>query len=88
MIGKSILVGITYDIDGKIRREQHYGTITRIQNGTLTFKEPDGKEFTVMDKIEAADPENIYTLKSTGEKVSGIDYTCCFYVTKNNGRRK
>jgi hypothetical protein len=78
IIGKRILVGLTYlDDAGAVREQvQHHGLITHVSESTLVFDRADGAgELSIPfePEIDTADPEAVYTLSSTGEEVTGVD---------------
>ncbi len=79
MIGKNILVGLTYvDKNNEVTDKlQLHGKIVSTSESTLTFERSDnGHEFSIPfdGDLEETDPEFIYTLKSTGEDVTGVNY--------------
>jgi hypothetical protein len=83
MIGKDILVGFTYiDTNNEVTEKlQLHGKIVSTSESTLTFqRSDDGHEFPIPfdGDLEETDPEFIYTLKSTGEDVTGVNYTSSF----------
>ncbi len=79
LIGKHILVGLTYlnSKGGIKKRIQFHGTITVLSKNTLHFERADGQgEFSIPfnGKLDAGDRDSVYKLKSTGEKVTGVDF--------------
>jgi len=79
IVGKRILVGLTYlDDAGDIReRVQHHGVITQVSDATIVFDRADGTgEFSIPlePQLDLANPEAVYTLSCSGEKVTGIDF--------------
>jgi len=79
VFGKRILVGLTYmDAEGRVTsRAELHGLITRIENECLFFDRSDGEgEFSVpfTGQLKLAEPSATYTLKTTGEKVTGVDF--------------
>lgn len=82
MIGKRILVGLTYlDAKGEISSQvQFHGLIKNVSEDVLTFLRADGEgDFSIpFDGIEEAEEESIYHLKSTGEEVTGVNYLASF----------
>ena len=84
-VGKRILVGLTYlNANGDLREQvQWHGLISSIDEQTLTFEKADGSgAFSIPfdGQLAAADPEAIYTLRSTGEAVSGVNFIASFTI--------
>ncbi len=85
IVGKHILVGLAYmDRHGEVRQKvQTHGTITRIEKDILYLDRADGAgEFSVPFEGEPrrADPEAVFTLASTGEEVTNIDYVSTWEI--------
>ena len=85
ILGKRILVGLTYlDREGKVREQlQLYGPVNAVSETTLRFERSDGEgEFSIPfdGELEVSDEEDIYTLKSTGEEVTGVCYIASFTI--------
>jgi len=85
IVGKHILVGLAYmDRAGEVKQKvQTHGTITRVEEGVLYLERADGGgEFSIPceGELEVADPGATYTLESTGEKISGIDFTSAWEI--------
>ena len=85
MIGKKILVGLTYvDANNEVTNQlQLYGNILSIGEHALVFQRSDNdSEFSIPfeGKLDEADPESIYTIKTTGEEVTGINYISTFTI--------
>ena len=88
LIGKHILVGLTYlNTEGEIASQvQLHGTITRIEEFVLNFDRADGEgEFSLPYEKGVCEPDPgqpgaVYTLKATGEKVTDVDYLCSFTI--------
>ncbi len=85
MIGKHILVGLAYmDRQGEVKHKvQTHGTITRIEKDILYLDRADGGgEFSVPFEGEPrrADPDAVFTLASTGEEVTNIDYVSTWEI--------
>ena len=82
-VGKRILVGLTYlNANGDVQ-EQLHGLISSVDEHTLTFEKADGSgQFSIPfdGQLAAADPEAIYTLRSTGEAVSGVNFVASFTI--------
>jgi hypothetical protein len=88
VIGKHILVGLTYlDHAGAVAKQvQLHGTITHLTEHTMYFDRADGDgEFSIPfnGELGLAAPEAIYTLSSTGEQVSDVDYLASWTVHPN-----
>ncbi len=85
-IGKTVLVGLTYvDEDDKEKDQiQLHGPIVVVSESTIVFTRSDnGEEFSIPfdeDNLEPSDTEFVYELKSTGEAVTGIDYTSLWRI--------
>lgn len=84
-VGKRILVGLSYlDASGDLTEQiQLHGLISRISKHSLYFDRSDGGgEFSIPfeGKLEAGIPNAVYTLRSTGEEVSGVDYVVSWTV--------
>ena len=85
ILGKRILVGLTYlDREGQVREQlQLYGPVKAVSETTLQFEHSDGEgEFSIPfdGELEVSDEEDIYTLKSTGEEVTGVSYIASFTI--------
>lgn len=80
-----ILVGLTYlTAEGHVREQvQLHGLIAAVGDHTLTFDKADGSgPFTIPfnGQLDAADPEAVYTLRSTGEAVTAVDFLASFTI--------
>lgn len=78
LVGKSILVGLTYvDADDQlIRQEQKHGLIVEADESNVTVRLVGSlEEFSVPPDLEAFEPaaEGEYTLRGTGEVVTDPD---------------
>jgi hypothetical protein len=92
LIGKTILVGLTYlKANGKVReRKQLHGTIKAVGEHTLSFERADGSgRFAIPfdGSLEEADPDAVYKLRSTGEAVSGIHFLVSYTVHPPKAKR-
>ena len=81
-------MGLTYVDEHKqiTRRVQLYGRITKLTANTLHFEPADGQgEFSVPfdGELELAQ-DAIYTLSSTGEQVSDIDFLVSWTIHPPN----
>jgi hypothetical protein len=79
LIGKHILVGLTYlDHAGNVARQiQLHGFITYVSDSTIRFERADGDgEFAIPrdGSLSPADREAVYSLRSTGESVTEVDF--------------
>lgn len=84
-VGKRILVGLTYlDASGQVREQvQLHGLIGGVGDHTLDFEKSDGSgTFSIPfdGELDAADPEAVYKLRSTGEAVTAIDFIASFTI--------
>ncbi len=84
-VGKRILVGLTYlNANGDVQEQvQLHGLISSVGENTLTFEKADGSgQFAIPfdGQLTAADPEAIYTLRNTGEAVSGVNFVASFTI--------
>lgn len=89
-VGKKILVGLTYlNANGDVREQlQLYGYISSVGDDTIAFQKTDGSgQFSIPfdGQLDAADPEAIYTLRSTSESLTGVDYVASFTIHPPSG---
>ena len=86
LIGKTVLVGLTYvDFDGEVREQtQIHGEVVAADDVTgVVIRQPSGEDFTLppaLDAFEPAEPGE-YTLRSTGEVVTDPDLLCSWTIT-------
>lgn len=85
LIGKQILVGLIYlRPDGEVREQlQLHGVIRSVSGHIIEFLRSDGAgSFTIPfdGELKSAEPGAIYTLRSTGERVSNVDYLASFTI--------
>jgi hypothetical protein len=85
VVGKRILVGLTYlDQVGEVSKQiQLHGLILRLGEHSLYFERADGQgEFAIPfdGELDAGDPEATYTLRSTGEEVTGVHFIASWTV--------
>lgn len=85
LVGQRILVGLTYlDADGEVREQkQLHGVIAAADENTVAFERADGAgRFSIPfdGELDTADPEAIYTLHSTGEAISGVNFVASFTI--------
>ena len=86
LIGKLLLVGITYYTDNNelIEQKQFYGTVTEANESLILIKQPDGTEFTLpsdLSSTKRARPGE-YKLRSTGEIVTNPDFFATWNLIK------
>jgi hypothetical protein len=79
LIGKHILVGLTYlDHDGNMARQiQLHGLITYVGDSAIRFERADGAgefAFPHDGSLAKADRAAVYTLRSSGETVTEVDF--------------
>jgi len=87
MIGKRILVGLTYlDENERVSEQvQFYGVIDSIKDNSLVINRSDDEgDFSIPydGELNEADPEAVYTLRATGEEVTGVNYVSTFTIHK------
>jgi hypothetical protein len=85
MIGKHILVGLTYlDHAGNVARQiQLHGHISQVGEHSIRFERADGEgEFSVPhdDALTPVDPKAVYKLRSTGEVVTNLDFVASWTI--------
>ena len=85
MIGKRLLVGLTYlDRNGEVKEQiQLHGLIKSVSDDTVSFERADGEgDFSIPfdGELDLADEESVYNLRSTGEAVSGVSYIASFTI--------
>ncbi len=86
LIGKILLVGITYYTDSNefIEQKQFYGTVTEANESFIRIKQQDGTEFTLpsdLSSTKRARPGK-YKLRSTGEIVTNPDFFATWNLIK------
>lgn len=87
IIGRHLLVGLTHlDEDGEVsERVELHGEITEVGEGSLSFERADEQgRFSLPYEegvLARADPKAVFTLRSTGEEVTGVDYVATFTVS-------
>lgn len=86
LIGKLLLVGITYYTESNemIEQKQFYGTVTKADASFILVRQPDGTEFTLpmdLSCTKRARPGE-YKLRSTGEIVTNPDFFATWNVIK------
>lgn len=87
LIGKILLVGITYeDKDGNIKeRKQFWGTVTTADKKKILIEQKNGEIFSLPPDLSAIKPapEGEYRLHSTGEVVVNPDFLST-WVSESN----
>ncbi len=85
MIGKTILVGMTfYDKNDEfVEQKQSWGEIVSLNENTIFIKQKNGEEFSIPNDPSAIEPANPggYRLRSTGEVVENPDYLSTWGIT-------
>jgi len=84
-VGKKILVGLTYlNANGEVQEQlQLHGYISSVGDHTVAFEKADGSgQFSIPfdGQLDSADPEAVYTLRSTGESVTGVNFVASFNI--------
>ena len=87
LLGKTILVGLTYfSADNKfVEQKQLWGKVIRADDENIEVKKSDNDIFDLppdMSAISMAAPGE-YRLRSTGEIVTDPDYLATYYVTSS-----
>lgn len=88
MIGKKVLVGLTYvDKNNEVTNKlQLHGNIESLGDNTLTFIRSDNaEEFSIPfdGELDEAGVDSIYTLRKTGEEVTGVNFISSFTIHSN-----
>ena len=86
MLGKTLLIGITYYTDEQefIEQKQYWGVVTEANEARVCIKQKDGGEFSLPGDLSStmrARPGE-YKLRSTGEVVVDPDFLCQWNITK------
>ncbi|WP_154668057.1 hypothetical protein [Pseudoduganella violaceinigra] len=92
IFGKRILVGLTYlDASGGVAKQiQLHGIISRLAAHSLYFERADGNgEFSIPfdGELDVADPDSTYTLRSTGETITGVHFIASWTIHPNLDQR-
>lgn len=92
IFGKRILVGLTYlDASGEVTDQlQLHGIISRLAEHSLYFERADGGgEFSIPfdGELDVTDPDSIYTLRSTGEALTGVNFVASWTIHPNPNER-
>ncbi len=86
MVGKVLLVGLSYENEHGVITEQteYCGTVIGVENDCVVVKPSDVDQCAVLplilDAYEKARP-GVYSLRANGKTVKDPDYTCMFIVT-------
>lgn len=87
LVGKYVLVGVTYtdDRDNPVDQEQFHGRILRAnaEEGVVILR-ASGEEMRLPPFLKAFEPARPgeYRLRSTGEVVVDPDFTCTWFVRR------
>lgn len=88
LIGKVLLVGITYnDKDGNVKeRKQFWGTVTVADKSKILIEQKNGEILSLPSDLRAIEPapEGEYRLHSTGEVVVNPDFLSTWTVELND----
>ena len=85
LLGQKILVGLTYlRANGEVREQkQLHGLICGVEAHTLSFEQANGAgifSIPFHGELESADPEAVYTLRSTSEAITGVNFIASFTI--------
>ncbi|MFO1252930.1 MAG: hypothetical protein U1E77_17775 [Inhella sp.] len=85
LLGQKILVGLTYlHANGQVREQkQLHGHICAVEANTLSFEQAHGAGIFSIPfggELDSADPEAVYTLRNTGEVVTGVNFIASFTI--------
>ena len=84
LLGKTILVGITYHTktDEFIEQKQFWGTVFEANDRQIRFRQKDGEIFGLPPDLSSTNPapKGEYRLNSTGEIVVDPDFTSVWSV--------
>ncbi len=88
LIGKVILVGITYYTHDKqfIGQKQYHGTVIRADEDGIIIQKPDGEETWIPPDLRSTKPAppGEYRERSTGEIVENPDFLTTWNVVKDS----
>ena len=92
LIGKIMLVGITYtDSGGNVKeRKQFWGTVTVADKGKILIEQKNGEILSLPPDLSAVKPapEGEYRLHSTGEVVVNPDFLSIWISELNDENNK
>ncbi len=87
LIGKMLLVGITYYTHENefIEQKQFYGTVTEANESVIRIRQKDGTEFSLPPDLSSTKraPLGEYKLRSTGEVVTNPDFLATWNLVNN-----
>ena len=88
LIGKTILVGLTYYTKENefIEKKQFWGTVTESNEKHICFRQKDGSIFSLPPDLRSTKraPKGEYRLRSTGEIVIDPDFTSVWIVNRDS----
>ncbi len=88
LLGKTILVGVTYcTAEGELlEQKQFWGTVIEANENEIDVKQKDGSIFALPPDLRSTKPaeKGEYTLQSTGEVVVDPDFTSVWMVKKDS----
>ncbi len=90
LLGKTILVGITYYTrDNEIlEQKQYWGTVIEANEQQILFRQKNGELFGLPPDLRSTKPapKGEYRLRSTGETVVDPDFTSTWSVYRDSDR--
>ena len=88
LLGKTVLVGITYytKTDDFIERKQFFGTVIEANDRQIRFRQKDGSIFGLPPDLSSTKraPKGEFRLHSTGEIVIDPDFISTWEVTRDS----
>ena len=88
LLGKTILVGITYYTKDNefIEQKQYWGTVIEANDKQILFRQKNGDTFWLPPDLSSTKPapKGEYRLRSTGEIVVDPDFTSVWNVNQGN----
>ena len=88
LLGKTILVGITYYTKDNefIEQKQYWGTVIEANDRQIRFKQKNGDVFWLPPDLRSTKPapKGEYRLHSTGEIVVDPDFTSVWIVNRDS----
>ena len=88
LLGKTILVGITYYTKDNefIEQKQYWGTVIEANDRQIRFRQKNGDVFGLPPDLSSTkpSPKGEYRLHSTGEIVVGPDFTSVWIVNRDS----
>ena len=83
LLGKTILVGLSYYAgDQLIEQKQYWGTVVEANETRIRFRQTNGELFSLPPNLESTKPahKGEYRLCSTGEVVTDPDFTSTWSI--------